>query len=299
MLYTTFATLYNIPTVLTSKPLTPELWMDILDRYKVTIVFASMALAGSILRCKTLKKMESVRIFIMSGSVFTEKMISDLENIFPNGKVLVCYGTTETDFLAVPSEKEKTVGLSSGYPYCNTEIKIVSETGSSLGPNEVGDIYCKTPVAFTGYHGESGIFSECFDTSGFVKTGDVGYFDASGRIYVTDRIKHMIKSIGSYKVTPIEIESIINEINGIIQSCVVGVFDEEVFYDKIHAFVIKDQARDDLTEDFIANFVNEKVIEQKRITGGVHFVDKFPMTPTGKILKRELKKMAGEMTQSG
>jgi acyl-coenzyme A synthetase/AMP-(fatty) acid ligase len=299
MQYTVYSVLNEIPSVITFERLTSELWIDIVDRHKVTIVFASMALAGSILRSKNLKKLDSVRIFIMGGSVFPEKMIRDLEKIFPNGKVMACYGSTETDFLSAPSELEGTFGQSSGYPYYNTDIKIVGEHGVPFGPNEVGDIYCKTLVPCSGYHGDSNLFSESFDNSGFMKIGDAGYFDDCGRIYVIDRIKHMIKSVGSHKVTPIEIQSIINEIDGVIQSCVVGVFDEEVFYDKIHAFVIKDQARDDLTEDFIVNYVNCKVIEQKKISGGVHFVDKFPTTPTGKVLNRELKKMAETMRQSG
>jgi len=273
--------------------------MDIVDRYEITAVMVAPRFCADILKSNKLREIKSVRVIIVGGSVFTTKLIQDFAAIFPNGKVLTGYGSTEADSISLSSTFEDGLALSSGYPYYNTEIKVVSETGSSLSPNEVGEIYCRKSVPFSGYFEYLQSHSDSFDRSGFMRTGDAGYFDESGRIYVIDRIKHMIKSIGSYKVTPIEIESIINEIDGVIQSCVVGVFDEEVFYDKIHAFVIKDQARDDLTEEFIANFVNLKVIEQKRITGGVHFVDKFPMTSTGKVLNRELKKMAGSHPTMG
>ncbi|XP_070507513.1 uncharacterized protein [Chironomus tepperi] len=292
MVLTTFSVLYNIPNVITAETLTPELWMDIVDRHKVTVVFSSIAFAASIIRSKKLRKMESIRIFSTGGSVFSEKLMQDLQEIIPNGKVIFGYGMTEIGRVSTASGDERSIGLTSGYLHYNVQAKICDETGTALEPNKIGEIYCKTQTHFSSYFGDPEKYKECFDSSGFLRTGDAGYFDESGRIYIIDRIKHMIKSINSYKVTPIEIESIINEIDGVIQSCVVGVFDEEVFYDKIYAFVIKDQARDDLTEEFIVNFVNAKVIEEKKITGGVHFVDKFPMTPSGKVLNRELKKIA-------
>ena len=109
----------------------------------------------------------------------------------------------------------------------------------------------------------------------------------------------MIKTIGPTSgvctLAPIELETIINEIDGVIQSCVVGVFDENLFYDVIYAFVIKDVEDVNLTEEFVMNYVNGKVIDAKRITGGVYFVEKFPLTPSGKVLNRELKKIAADM----
>ncbi|KAL7013476.1 hypothetical protein ACKWTF_015412 [Chironomus riparius] len=297
LLFSIYGALYNIPTIITSQTITPELWMDIVDRYKVTAVMVAPRICASILKSDKLRKLESIRIAIVGGSVFTSKLIQDFAKIMPNGKLLTGYGATEIDSVSMASKCEDSLLCCSGYPYNNTEIKVVDDNGASLGPNEIGEIYCRKSVPFSGYFEDPQSTSESFDNSGFIKTGDAGYFDDSGRIYIIERIKHMIKSIGAHKVTPIEIESIINEIDGVIQSCVVGVFDEEVFYDKIHAFVIKDQARDDLTEEFIVNFVNRRVIEQKNITGGVHFVDKFPMIPSGKVLNRELKKMAVAMHQ--
>ena len=105
----------------------------------------------------------------------------------------------------------------------------------------------------------------------------------------------MSPKIGVYAVTPMHLENVINQIDGAIQSCVVGVFDENLLYDLIYAFVIIDKSKVDLTEEFVMNFVNERVIDAKRITGGVKFVDKFPLTPSGKIMNRELKRIAEEI----
>lgn len=161
-----------------------------------------------------------------------------------------------------------------------------------MGSNEIGEMYYKTPVPFSAYFGDPEIYANSFDANGFVKSGDVGYVDDEGRLYILDRIKHMIKSQSGIKVTPVEIEEVINEIDGVMFSCVVGVFDDNLFYDKIYAFVIKDKMYEEVTEEFVKNYVNEKVSITKRIDGGVIFVDKFPQTPFGKVLNRELKKIA-------
>ena len=145
-----------------------------------------------------------MRAHIIGGSIFTEKLIKDLDEYFPNGKSLVGYGLTEADTVTFSCPDEGTVGTSSGYPYYNTNIKIVDDNGAALGPNDVGEIYYKTAVPFTGYFGEPEKYEESFDAFWFVKSGDAGYFDEFGRIYVVDRMKHMIKSIESHNVTPIE-----------------------------------------------------------------------------------------------
>jgi acyl-coenzyme A synthetase/AMP-(fatty) acid ligase len=112
----------------------------------------------------------------------------------------------------------------------------------------------------------------------------------------------MIKTIGPKSgvctLAPIQLEEIINKIDGVVQSCVVGVFDENLFYDVIYAFVIKEESKVDLTEEFVLNYVNEKVNDAKQITGGVYFVVKFPSTPSGKVLIRELKKIAAEINKA-
>jgi len=176
-------------------------------------------------------------------------------------------------------------------------FQIITETGDTLGPNEIGEMYYKTPVPFSNYFGNSKSYDDAFDSDGFAKSGDVGYVDDEGHLFILDRIKHMIKSKTGMHITPIQLEEVINEIDGVIQSCVVGVFDDKVFYDIVYAFVIKDKSKVELTEEFVMNYVNERVIEAKRITGGVQFVDKFPMTPSGKILNRKLKEIAKQINK--
>ena len=163
-----------------------------------------------------------------------------------------------------------------------------------MGPNEQGEIYCKTPVQFSGYIGHPEKTAEAFDGEWF-KTGDIGYFDDEQYLYVVDRKKEMLK-FNNYQVTPSEIESIINEIQGVTSSCVVGVPEPLSGNDIIHAFVILDESQQ-LTDDFILNYVNEKVIDPKRIRGGVHIVKSFPVGTTAKVDRKKVLEMVEKLAQ--
>lgn len=148
---------------------------------------------------------------------------------------------------------------------------------------------------FDGYYNDPETTKSAFDPDGWYYTGDVGYFDEDDYIFVIDRVKHMLK-YNHIIITPLDIEPIINEIEGVISSCVVGVYDQG--NDIIFAFVIKDQKNFELSEKFIENYVNEKVIDVKKIRGGVHFVKEFPVTTTGKVKNLELRELAAKIYKS-
>jgi 4-coumarate--CoA ligase len=162
-----------------------------------------------------------------------------------------------------------------------------------LDNNQQGEICIKNTSEFLGYISEPEKSKEAFDGEWF-KTGDIGYFDDDGYIYIIERKKELLKYQG-FQVTPTELEGIINEIKGVVSSCVVGVFDAVNSNDIIHAFVIPHESSG-LTEEFIHEHVNGKVIDQKRLRGGVHFVKTFPLLLTGKVDRRQMKKKIAEMS---
>ncbi|XP_070508337.1 uncharacterized protein [Chironomus tepperi] len=294
--FLTYCGLYGYKMIITSKRMTPELWMDIVDRHQVTFAFCPPPFGQALLKSPKLRKMESPKRITVAGTVFTEELIEKLKVLFPNGTIMANYASSESDSLAASADSGA-CGLSSGYPADGVSIKIVDENGNKLGPNSLGEIRYKCLVPFSGYFGDPDSYAAVFDSEGFAKTGDVGYFDDKGQIYIIDRIKHMLKVKG-FQITPLEIEKVINEIEGIRMSCVVGVFDDKLFDDIVYAFVIKDKSKEELTEEFVVDYVNRKLIEVKRITGGVQFVDSIPMTPSGKPLYREVKKIAVEIHEN-
>jgi acyl-CoA synthetase (AMP-forming)/AMP-acid ligase II len=160
-----------------------------------------------------------------------------------------------------------------------------------LNNGQKGEICSKNPSTFHGYLNEPEKSDEVFDGEWF-KSGDIGYFDDDGYLYIVDRMKEVMKN-GGFKVMPSELEMIIDSIDGVVSSCVVGVLESSTSNDIIHAFVIVDGSKG-LTEDFILKFVNDRVMDQKRLRGGVHFVLTFPLGLTGKVDRLKMRKMAQE-----
>lgn len=125
------------------------------------------------------------------------------------------------------------------------------------------------------------------DSEGFIKSGDIGYFDEEGCLYIVDRVKHSFK-YKNYPIFPSEIEKYLDEINEIEASCVVGVYSEEQGTSLATAVVKRCEKID---EKFIVDFIAKKLPITKQLHGGVIFVDKIPMTPSGKVQRKVVQEM--------
>lgn len=129
------------------------------------------------------------------------------------------------------------------------------------------------------------------DSDGFVKTGDRGFVDDKGCVFIIDRIKDIFK-YGGYHINPSEIENVIDSIEGVEMASVVGIPDS--FAANLTAAVIvrRQGFEDQLTEEAVMNHVASSLPHYKQLHGGVYFVEKLPMTLSGKIQKRFVKEIA-------
>lgn len=123
-------------------------------------------------------------------------------------------------------------------------------------------------------------------------SGDLGYFDKDGFLFIMGRRSDLLKY--NINISASALESIISEIPDVRFVCVVGVYREDIGKDWIYAFVVKN-SNSDLTEKYVEDYVSERVDPNKKIRGGVHFVDSFPMTTTGKIRKGDVRNWAQEI----
>ncbi|XP_050315499.1 luciferin 4-monooxygenase-like [Anthonomus grandis grandis] len=169
------------------------------------------------------------------------------------------------------------------------------ETGRSLGPNQVGELCWKGPYQMLYYYNNPEATKETFTSDGWLKSGDLGYYDQQGYFYIIDRLKELIKYKG-YQVAPAELEALLLNHPKISDAGVVGLPDELVGERPV-AFVVKRDA--DLTEDDVKKYVSDNLSPQKRLSGGVIFVDFIPKSQAGiKILRRELRNMLKEYKSS-
>uniref|UniRef100_A0A7S1KM78 4-coumarate--CoA ligase n=1 Tax=Percolomonas cosmopolitus TaxID=63605 RepID=A0A7S1KM78_9EUKA len=228
---------------------------------------------------------------ILSGAAplskeLTEKLVNRLRKNNEKFVLRQGYGLTETSPVISASFPDKVVYGSSGVLVANTELRIVDpETGKDLDVDEEGEVVVRGPQVMKGYLGNDKATREMV-RDGWLHTGDIGKMDNDGNLYITDRLKEMIK-VSGHTIAPAEIEAVLLTHSGIGDCAVVGVKDEKAG-ERPKAFVVKKEGVE-LTEDEVKTYVADRVSPHKRIRD-VEFIDAIPKSSSGKILRRLLRK---------
>lgn len=206
-----------------------------------------------------------------------------------SGVVCEAYGLTECTMGATanPPDRSKIRVGSVGVPVFDTECKVVDiETGEDLPPNHEGEICIKGPQVMKGYWNKPEETAEVLKGD-WLYTGDIGKEDEDGYFYITDRKKDMIIYKG-YNVYPREIEEVIFEHAAVEQCAVVGQTDINVGEFPV-AFVQLRQGAEVTAEDLMEH-TNSQIAAYKKVRK-VKFLDALPVSPAGKVLRRELRDM--------
>jgi malonyl-CoA/methylmalonyl-CoA synthetase len=174
-----------------------------------------------------------------------------------------------------------------GVPLPGLKVRTVDPaTGMDVTPGQTGEFWLKGPAITPGYWRKPQETAKTFDGDWF-KTGDLGNIDADGYYYLTDRIKHIIIS-GGENISPKEVEAVINQVEGVAESSVVGVQDEK-WGEKIVAAVVKKPDSDVNADDIQA--MCKKHLHDWKCPKEVDFVKELPRNTMGKVLKEEVKKL--------
>ncbi|XP_059053162.1 uncharacterized protein LOC131847586 [Achroia grisella] len=199
------------------------------------------------------------------------------------------YGLTEvTMACCVDLTGGQKIG-SCGTPAPGMKIKVIDiENGQRLGVGKEGELWIKSSLTMKGYMGDKAASDALFDSEGYVRTGDIGYYDKDGFFYIVDRLKELIKYKG-FQVAPAEIEALLLQHEGVAECGVVGKPDEYAGELPL-AFIVR-QPGSNVSEQELVKYIASKVSSAKQLRGGVLFVDEIPKNQSGKILRRELKKM--------
>ena len=227
--------------------------------------------------------LSNLRIIFVSGSQLGAELATRaMKDIGP--VVYNLYGSTEIAFVSIARPQDlKKNPATVGPMVKGVRVRILDDSGGEVSTGKVGRIFVGNFFPFEGYTG--GGNKEIID--GLMSSGDVGYFDADGLLYVSGRDDEMIVS-GGENVFPAEVEDLISGHPEIIEATAIGVDDKD-FGQRLRAFVVlKDGAT--LTEDAIKDYVRNHLARYK-VPREVIFVAELPRNPTGKILKRELRKI--------
>ncbi|KAL4717917.1 hypothetical protein ACJJTC_001335 [Scirpophaga incertulas] len=270
----------------------PQVYLNAIEKYQINILLAVPPIVVFLGKSPLVSKydMSTVMGVLCGAAPLSSETINDALKRLPNCiGIFQGYGMTETALTATyDSDPEKSKPGSGGYPLAGVKAKVVDiETRKRLGNNESGEICLKGPQIMKGYMGNEAATREMFDEEGYLKTGDIGYYDKDGCFFVIDRLKELIKYKG-FQVPPAEVESVLLEHPSISECAVVGNPAGDAVGELPTAFVVP-KANTNLTEKDVIDFVAARLSTAKHLHGGVIFVDVIPKNPSGKILRRVLR----------
>jgi acyl-CoA synthetase (AMP-forming)/AMP-acid ligase II len=203
--------------------------------------------------------------------------------------VIQGYGMTEMSPVShtIPPGRTDIDLNSVGPAIPNMECKLVDpETGEELGVGERGELLCRGPNVMVGYLNDPEATAATLDDEDWLHTGDVATVDAEGNFTIVDRVKELIKYKG-YQVPPAELEALLLTHDKIADAAVIGVKDAEG-EEVPKAFIVRQAAGADLTEDDVMGFVAERIAPHKKVRV-VEFIDAIPKSASGKILRKDLR----------
>ena len=281
----TLALMLSSTFVLRRRRFDPEDTLTMVDeRYRPTALAVVPVMMQRILALPEAKRHKydtsSLRVVAVSGSTLPGELATNFMDEFGD-IVYNLYGSTEVAWatIATPEDLRQAPGTA-GKPPWNTTVRLFDQNNQPV-TDGTGRIFVASGFEFEGYTG--GVETKA-QIDGLMSTGDVGYFDDGGRLFVEGRDDEMIVS-GGENVFPREVEDLIAGRREVDEVAVIGVKDKE-FGQRLKAFVVlKGSAR--LTEDDIRSYVKSNLARYK-VPRDVEFLKELPRNSTGKVVKREL-----------
>jgi acyl-CoA synthetase (AMP-forming)/AMP-acid ligase II len=233
--------------------------------------------------------LSSFRMKFCTSAPFSAALKTDILKRWPGGLVEY-YGMTEgggTCILAAHEHPDKlhTVGM----PAPEHDIRLIGEEGQEVPPGELGEVVGHSPAMMRGYHKQPGKTAEAewYDASGkrFIRTGDVGRFDADGFLTLMDRKKDMIIS-GGFNIYPSDLEAVLRQHEGVADVAVVGVPSTRWGETPVAFAVAKEGSG--LSAEALLQWANERLGKMQRLAA-VELAGDLPRSAIGKVLKRELR----------
>ncbi|KAG5680265.1 hypothetical protein PVAND_009784 [Polypedilum vanderplanki] len=269
---------------------TPELYLNALANHPASVLYLVPPIILFLTHFDKVspKHMESIK-YVMSGAAPLGK--NDAEQFLkkaPNAQFFQGYGLTEASPVVLMSPIGSKNFGSVGFPSSDTEAKIVrldDPEFRGVGPNESGELLVRGPQIMLGYLNNEKATKETITDDGWLRTGDIAYYDENREFYITDRLKELIKVKG-FQVPPAELEEVLRTHPDILDAAVIGIPDK-ISGELPRAYIVSKNPN--LNESDVQQFVAEKVAEYKRLDGGVEFMQAIPKNATGKIMRKDLK----------
>jgi long-chain acyl-CoA synthetase len=267
----------------------PHRIVRLFREHRPTVFIAIPSMFNALLHVKdaSADDFKSLRFAVSGGEPLPDVIIKSFKDRF-NVTIAEGYGLTETSPVSNWCRPDEYKPHSVGRPMPEMTQKIISiENGQELGPNQDGEVRMRGPNIMQGYFKLPDATSAAFDEQGYFRTGDIGRFDSDGHLFITGRLKEML-IIGGENVFPREIEEVINAHPSVKDCGVIGITDP-MRGEQPLAFVELKEG-ETFNAQSILSLCRSKLAGYK-VPAEIRHLDALPRNPTGKIMRRELKKM--------
>ena len=230
------------------------------------------------------EKCSNMRLFISGSAPLLPETFYSFESL-TGKKILERYGMTETGMLTSNPYNGDRIAGTVGYLLPTVKGRISNQNGQPVSDEEIGILEVKGPNIFTGYWGMPEKTASEFRSDGYFVTGDMASIDNTGRISIVGREKDLVIS-GGYNVYPKEIESILDEISGVNESCVIGLTHVD-FGEAVTALIVEEKHSKTSEKEIFKN-LKDKLAKYKH-PKAIIFIDELPRNTMGKVQKNVLR----------
>lgn len=280
-----------------------ERWCSHVQEYRITFSYVVPPVVLLLSKHPIVDKydLSSIRMMNSGAAPLTHELV---KASYSRTKIPIKQGyglseTSPTTHVQSWSDWDKYIGAA-GKLLPNLQVKYMTMPEGDNPPEELplgqtGEIYVRGPNVFLGYLNNPEATAACLSSDGWFRTGDVGHQDTNGNLFITDRVKELIKYKG-FQVPPAELEGLLTQHPAIYDVAVIGVDGAEKHGSEVpRAYIVSKLPVEKRTEQeaaAIVRWLDDRVAPYKKLRGGVRFIDEIPKSPSGKILRRTLKEKA-------
>jgi long-chain acyl-CoA synthetase len=268
--------------------------LDAVERHQATKFYGVPTIYIRLLKTQGIeKRLASLRYYFVSASSMPAELVRAWKSL-TGYDVNEAYGMTETAAMVTYNHYFRHVVGSVGTPVNIVEVQVRDMEGNVVPDGSEGEICMKGPNMMKGYLNNPEETKAIFWEGGWLRSGDVGVFDKEGYLFVVDRIKDMVIT-GGENVYPREIEEVLYKWPGVEECAIIGLPDAE-YGERVTACVVLKEKEKGLDEKGLKAFLKTSLASYK-VPKEYILLDELPKAPTGKPLKRELRKQCQKMVK--